>query len=291
MNKKTKYATYWLAQLFFNLFFLQYFAFSHLRLDIVVVVIVFMLLEAGINIYFFNEMQRLLLQEQEAVIARLQFEQSRQIVQSFRSKHHDMINHFQVVMGLMQMGKNDQAQDYMRTIAKDLVQLEKLATLKRPEVAAIISTKLTELNYLRVALSIRSDLEFLIIRPDKMVSILGNLLDNAIFQASLGDDQWISLELYEESGWYYFEVGNPGSIPENMRGEIFREGVTTKGNQGTGMGLKIVSDIVASHHGTLELKFPADNEILFKIGLPGKKPAKPAENHGAYRLDKSAELR
>lgn len=267
MDKKLLYTNYWLAQLFFILFILANYVFSQFRIGIILVVAI-MFIETGINVFFLKEIHRMLENEHETEVVRLQFEQSKQIVQSFRAKHHDIINHFQVVMGLIQMGKNAEAVDYMQSLSKELVQVEKLAALKRPEVAAIISTKVTELNYVQLSFEINTDLEYLAVRPEKIVSILGNLLDNAIYEASLNNEKWISLKIYEEKDWYFIEIVNPGHIEEGIRDKIFHQGFTTKGNKGSGMGLFIVANVVKSQGGTIELVFPDENSVLLKVGLP-----------------------
>ncbi|MEL7563750.1 MAG: ATP-binding protein, partial [Dehalobacterium sp.] len=227
-----------------------------------------MFIETGVNVFFLKEILRMLENEHETKIVKLQFEQSKQIVQSFRAKHHDIINHYQVVMGLIQMGRNNEAIDYMKTLSKELVQVEKLAALKRPEVAAIISTKVTELNYVQLTFEINTDLEYLAVCPDKIVSILGNLLDNALYEAALTKEKWISLKIYEKNDWYSFEIINPGHIDEGIRDKIFLQGFTTKGNKGSGMGLFIASNVIKSQGGTIELIFPGENLVMLKVGLP-----------------------
>lgn len=267
MDKKLLYTNYWLGQLFFVLFILYNYVFSQFKIGIISIVAI-MFIETGINVFFLREIHKMLENEHEIEVVRLQFEQSKQIVQSFRAKHHDIINHFQVVMGLIQMGRNNEATDYMKSLSKELVQVEKLSTLKRPEVAAIISTKVTELNYVQLLFEINTDLEYLAVCPDKIVSILGNLLDNALYEAALSKEKWISLKIYEENEWYFIEIINPGHIDEEIRDKIFCQGFSTKGNKGSGMGLFIVSNVVKSQGGTIELLFPGENLVLLKVKLP-----------------------
>ena len=59
----------------------------------------------------------------------------------------------------------------------------------------------------------------------------------------------ITFEQKVEDIYLYFEDSGPG-VPENMREEIFRPFITTK-EDGIGLGLNIVKDIVTSYGGTV----------------------------------------
>jgi C4-dicarboxylate-specific signal transduction histidine kinase len=64
----------------------------------------------------------------------------------------------------------------------------------------------------------------------------------------------------------------PG-IPADLRGKLFEPFVTTKPD-GLGLGLSIVSSIVAAHGGTIEAQNSDDGGAIFRITLARRKTAK-----------------
>ena len=201
--------------------------------DLLILVIV----NCFFNIWSALELLKLNSIEKEASINKVKIEQSQNLVLTLRSKHHDFINHLQVVMGLIQLHQYEQAVDYIKNLSKDLIEIEKLISLKRPEVAALISSKISGLSYVQSNLEITTNLEGLKARPDKLISMLGNLLDNAIYELATKENKWLNIKIYEKDKWFIFEVVNPGHIPEDIVEKIFEPGYTTKGEKGTGMGL------------------------------------------------------
>jgi len=58
-----------------------------------------------------------------------------ELLQLYRVQRHDFLNHFQVVMGYLQMDKGNAALDYLRRAAADSVVSAPLAHLQPPEFA------------------------------------------------------------------------------------------------------------------------------------------------------------
>jgi len=231
--------------------------------DLLILVIV----NCFFNIWSALELLKLNSIEKEASINKVKIEQSQNLVLTLRSKHHDFINHLQVVMGLIQLHQYEQAVDYIKNLSKDLIEIEKLISLKRPEVAALISSKISGLSYVQSNLEITTNLEGLKARPDKLISMLGNLLDNAIYELATKENKWLNIKIYEKDKWFIFEVVNPGHIPEDIVEKIFEPGYTTKGEKGTGMGLYIVKNTAESMGGKVKLKTTKDI-VTFTLMLP-----------------------
>jgi len=53
-------------------------------------------------------------------------------------QRHDFLNHFQVISGLLQMNRGEQAREYIYNTAREITRLSKVVHLKVPEVAAAI---------------------------------------------------------------------------------------------------------------------------------------------------------
>ena len=53
-------------------------------------------------------------------------------------QRHDFLNHFQVISGLLQMNRGEQAREYINNAASDITRLSRVVHLKVPEAAAAI---------------------------------------------------------------------------------------------------------------------------------------------------------
>jgi sensor histidine kinase regulating citrate/malate metabolism len=108
-------------------------------------------------------------------------------------------------------------------------------------------------------------------QPDILVSIIGNLLDNAIYESAQHDNKWIAINISENSNWYVFEIENPGIIKPEIQDKIFEKGFTTKGKDGSGMGLAIVCDLISKFNGKIDFEIKEDSvnpSVKFTVSLP-----------------------
>lgn len=263
--------------LFINLLLLQLFLFLLLAYNYIFAgfrIPAFVVLASALGVmitslWTVREMVRLADKEKEAEKAMVRLEEAQKLITALRSRHHDFVNHLQVVLGLIQMGLDDDAADYIKRLSKDLIEIEKLVSLERPEVAALISSKLASISYLQASLEINTDLAGLSIPPEKMVSILGNLLDNALYEASFYDEKWIKIKIGEEEDWFVLEITNPGIIEPKIQNRIFEPGFTTKAEKGSGMGLFIVKNLVNEYGGKIYFDSRLEEGItVFTVRLP-----------------------
>ena len=180
-------------------------------------------------IWTVREILQLVKKEHEAEISATRLEESKALVKTLKARQHDFVNHLQVIYGLVYLGKEDKLKEYIRNLSADLYMIDKLAALQSPELAALISKKMTVSDTVKLDIEIGTDLAHLQIPGDRMVSILGNLLDNAIQeQEKHSSPQKVSLKIYEEDREYIFEIHNDGFIPPELQEQIFEPGFTTK---------------------------------------------------------------
>ena len=95
--------------------------------------------------------------------------------------------------------------------------------------------------------------------------MLSNLMDNAIKALEDSDiqEKKIRINITESPQQYIFSVENNGpEIPLEIRDNIFKKGFTTKKEEGHGMGLAIVSEIVSKARGKIELKSDAEETVF-----------------------------
>lgn len=98
----------------------------------------------------------------------------------------------------------------------------------------------------------------LTMRQIDLESIIINMITNAFEQVKARSKKKIQIvfEQREEDIYLYFEDSGPG-VPENMREKIFKPFITTK-EDGIGLGLNIVKDIVTSYGGTVSAEESKD---------------------------------
>lgn len=85
----------------------------------------------------------------------------------------------------------------------------------------------------------------------------------------------IDLRAETEGDWIRIDVVDTGTgVPDCIHSRIFEPFFTTKGvGKGTGLGLSVVSGIVKSHGGTIEVSNPPDGGAEFSIRLPLVSPS------------------
>jgi sensor histidine kinase regulating citrate/malate metabolism len=156
-------------------------------------------------------------------------------------------------------------------VFKDIMKVNKALKTAQPAVNALLQAKLevAEQKNIDFFLEIRSDLKSIAIEPWNLCKVLANIIDNGITALSEEEkDRSIHLEIGEDHRMYTFRIYNNGPvIPEDQLAEIFRQGYTTKKEQGHGMGLFIAEKIIHEAGGTISVD--SDKEMTcFEVTLP-----------------------
>lgn len=77
----------------------------------------------------------------------------------------------------------------------------------------------------------------------------------------------------EEDGRVWLSVTDTGpGVPDELRERVFEPFFSTKGSQGTGLGLAGVRNVASRHGGTVELRSRPGEGAEFRVLLPGLKP-------------------
>lgn len=190
---------------------------------------------------------------------------------TLRSQRHDYLNHFQVINGLMELGEYEEAKKYLEPVFKDIMKVSKALKTAQPAVNALLQAKIevAEKNQIDLFLEVRSDLKNLSMEPWNLCKILANIIDNGITALSEVDhERNLFIEIGEDKDNYSFIISNNGPrIPESHLEEIFKQGVSTKKEQGHGMGLYIVSKLVREARGSVIVVSRAE-KTSFTVSIP-----------------------
>ena len=186
----------------------------------------------------------------------------RHMVDAMRAYTHEFLNKLHVILGLLQIGEPEKAQEYIMDISQTHQEAVGRITrqIHQPSVAALLVGKTSRANELGIRLvldresALREDSPWL--PPDAYVTILGNLIENAIevLNQSRSSTKEISVSIREseESLLLCVEDTGPG-VPLALREKMFQRGATSKG-KGRGTGLALVQEVAEAYHGEIRVE-------------------------------------
>lgn len=185
-----------------------------------------------------------------------------------RAQRHDYLNHLQVIYGLMELEEYEEAKKYMQPVFKDIMKVSKALKTKQPAVNALLQAKMeaAEKENIDFFMEIRSDLKDISIKPWDLCKILGNLIDNGMTALSEKEEnRQLHVEIWEDKYSYFFCIYNNGpEIPKEHMELIFKQGFTTKKEEGHGMGLAIISQIIKENGGKISVS-SNENKTSFEV--------------------------
>ncbi|MBD3402564.1 PAS domain-containing protein [candidate division GN15 bacterium] len=107
--------------------------------------------------------------------------------------------------------------------------------------------------------------------PDGMHTCLTNLVSNAIDACNMSEKEeaYVEIRTRRENGKLIFEVADNGhGIDYEIKKKIFTTFFTTKGGEGTGLGLLTTRKIVQEHGGKIVVRSKPGEGARFRIELP-----------------------
>jgi signal transduction histidine kinase len=126
----------------------------------------------------------------------------------------------------------------------------------------------------KLNLDLDQELPRINVDPQGIHRCLLNLLTNAVDAVEEDDGEVrISTHYQEENGMLITVEDNGSGIPEQISQRIFDVFFSTKGSQGTGLGLAVTKKIIEEHGGRIEVQSIPDQGTTFTIQLPTGKAA------------------
>ena len=85
---------------------------------------------------------------------------------------------------------------------------------------------------------------------NSLVQVINNMISNAIQAYDGKHDQNIEIEINKKGNDVIFSITDfAGGLPEEVKNKLFKEMVTTKGKNGTGLGLYMSYSNIRAHFG------------------------------------------
>ncbi len=185
----------------------------------------------------------------------------RGLTESLRSQTHEAANRLHTIVSLIEMGRPEDAVDF----ATEELQIAQLLTdrvvgaVGDPVVAALLLGKSSEAAERGIDLSILGELpEHLDLPPRDLVTVLGNLVDNAFDALADSPERRVAVRLEVVDDAVRIMVGDSGpGLSERDAEHALQRGWTTKasagpaGGAGRGVGLALVAQVAKRHGGTV----------------------------------------
>ena len=196
-----------------------------------------------------------------------QLSQVKRYVDNLRIMRHEQLNRMTTLSGLLHMGHYDEAIRYIQATLCGLL-LGKAARAREKGV---------ELSFDPAC---RIDRPLPSLMESELISIIGNLLDNAIEATQRAElpHEPVEILIQLNARELMIEVADRGvGIRPEIREHIFERGVTTKTRGDHGIGLYLIERYVTQAGGTIEVADNAPRGAIFTLFIPADGPAHPQE--------------
>ena len=204
-----------------------------------------------------------------------QFSQVKGYSEMLRAQTHEYSNKLHTIAGLIQTDHNREA---LELICQETAGYQGLIAflakaVPYPVLAAFIIGKYNHAQELRIEFEIDPDSQLKDVPSElsreKLVTILGNLIDNAFDAALQGENQTkVKLSMTDAGNDLVFEIEDSGTgIPAERSEQIFKRGFTTKQND-RGQGLYLVEKALKDLGGQITLGNSDLGGALFSVFIP-----------------------
>ncbi|WP_166906109.1 ATP-binding protein [Mycobacterium sp. DL440] len=180
------------------------------------------------------------------------------LTDSLRAQAHESANKLHTVVTMVEMGRPEDAVRFA-TSELELSQLlvDRLSqAVGEPALVALLLGKTAQADERGIALTVTEDTQLsadAVLSGQEMVTVLGNLIDNAM-DACDHEDPWIEVTVSQDERELLIRVADsgPGMDPDTFE-KAMQRGYSTKSTEtsGHGLGLALVAQVVKRHSGTL----------------------------------------
>ncbi len=205
---------------------------------------------------------------------------TRSLTESLRSQAHESANRLHTIVSLIELGRADDAVRFATAELESAQQLTDLVVgaVTEPVIAALLLGKTAEASERGVELLITPDTEvgpgvqLADLEPRDLVTILGNLVDNAIDAAAGREPAQVQVTVRNDGSELTLRVADSGpGLDPTMLGDAFQRGWSTKSGDplvGRGLGLALVGQAVRRQHGQIEVTRGDYGGAAFTVRLP-----------------------
>lgn len=175
---------------------------------------------------------------------------------------HDLRHHLQYISSCIENGRTDTAQDYIRSVCRE-IEASKVTVYCENEAAnLILSAFAARAAGCGVDFRVRSALPQTLPLPESdLCVLLSNALENALHacqrQNAAGLPAFIETSAYEQDGRFFLQLANACSTPV-----LFEDGVPVTREPGHGLGVRSICAIVEKYGGIYSFTQKQEQFIL-----------------------------
>ena len=197
----------------------------------------------------------------------------RHFADALRAQTHEFMNKLHVILGLVKLGEHERLKDYIAAIAGRLDDEVGyvLQRVKDPVVAGFLLARLAEAREQAILLQLDTDTAVPRCPGEAeahdIVTIVGNLLENAVEALQQSTHREILLGLWQEGVWLHLAVEDSGpGLPEGSLEHLFKRGFSTKG-ENRGLGLWQAARTVEARGGQLRASNKEGGGAVFQASI------------------------
>ena len=200
---------------------------------------------------------------------------TRHIISALRANSHEFMNKLHVISGLLQMGKAEEALDYIGAVSAVQAQTidPVLQRIHNPSVAALLLGKFNNAREMDIQLTLLNN-SYLpqhsrFLSTADLITITGNLLENAMEAVNVqhrGSLRSVVLQITEDAGGLVLMVSDTGSgITPQVMEHMYEAGFSTKAQDGRGVGMALVHQIVSRSGASIEVDSEPGSGTTFTL--------------------------
>jgi sensor histidine kinase regulating citrate/malate metabolism len=198
------------------------------------------------------------------------------LTDTLRSQAHEAANKLHTIVTMVEMGRADEA---VRFATNELELSQQLvdrlsSAVSEPALVALLLGKTAQADERGIELTITEDTHLPSNADDvpltgpEMVTVLGNLIDNAM-DACDRDDPWVEVTVSQDNGTLLIRVADSGpGMDAGTFEKAMERGYSTKGEsdaQQHGLGLALVAQVVKRHNGELTADVTYGSVVTVKV--------------------------
>ncbi|MFE7352119.1 ATP-binding protein [Streptomyces sp. NPDC057543] len=205
-----------------------------------------------------------------------ELDSTRGLIDALRAQDHEHANRLHTLLGLLELDMHEDAMEYVtEVVGVHRATAEQVTEKVRdPLLAALLVGKATVAAERGVALHVAPGtlLPDRLVDPRGLVTVVGNLVDNALDAAAGTDGARAEVGLHVEGRTVVLRVRDSGpGVPAAQRAAIFTEGWSTKelpAHGRRGLGLALVRRLAERQGGSVTVDGPTDGGAEFTVVLP-----------------------
>ncbi|WP_347551805.1 sensor histidine kinase [Pseudalkalibacillus hwajinpoensis] len=200
-------------------------------------------------------------------------------VEALRVQNHESMNRLHTIAGLIQLDQKEKALNYVFDVSQKDEELSGFLSknVKDYRISGLLISKMKRAKELGIELSINQNSRMerapQLIDSHDIVLVIGNLIENAFhsFKGLERKERIIEISLIEYEGEFVITAEDNGcGIPMAIQDRVLTRGFTTKGSQGSGLGLYLIKRTIEKGKGEIYLTSHEGEGTSIELVLPMK---------------------